>query len=123
MCFLAAPYNQRQPSGRDESIVVHQEVREEAVVGDLGLLMVCVEAVNDRALGAFRRAFDRARARGEVRPTDDTEMIAHLAVFGVVLWGETQERAPTEEACRRILRVVLAPLAGSPSALPARADK
>jgi hypothetical protein len=40
MCFLAAPYNQRRPSGRDESIVVHQEVREEAVVGDLGLLMV-----------------------------------------------------------------------------------
>lgn len=72
-----------------------------------------VDTVNDRGLGAFRRAFDRARARGEVGPTDDTEMITHLAFFGVVLWGETHERAPTEEECRRILRVVLAPLADS----------
>jgi len=82
-----------------------------------------VEAVNDRALGAFRRALVRARARGEVGPTDDTEVIAHLAFFGVVLWGETRERAPTEEECRRLLRVVLAPLAGSASASPARSDK
>jgi AcrR family transcriptional regulator len=70
-----------------------------------------VDTVNERGLGAFRRAFDRARVRGEVGPTDDTEMITHLAFFGVVLWGETHERAPTEEECRRILRVVLAPLA------------
>jgi hypothetical protein len=74
--------------------------------------------VNDRALGAFRRAFDRAPARGDVEPTYDTEMIAHLTLFGVVLWGETRERTPTEEQCRRILRVVLAPLAGSTSAPP-----
>ena len=78
-----------------------------------------VEAVNERALGAFRRAFDRARARGEVEPTDDTEMIAHLAFFGVVLWGETHERTTTEEECRRILRVVLAPLAGRTAVPPA----
>jgi hypothetical protein len=70
-----------------------------------------VDNVNERGLGAFRRAFDRARARGEVAPTDDIEMITHLAFFGVVLWGETHERTPTEEECRRILRVVLAPLA------------
>jgi AcrR family transcriptional regulator len=82
-----------------------------------------VEAVNDRALAAFRRALDRACARGEVEPTDDTEMIAHLAFFGVVLWGETHERTPTEQECRRILRVVLAPLAGSASAPPARSDE
>jgi AcrR family transcriptional regulator len=81
-----------------------------------------VEAANDRGLGAFHRAFDRARARGEVGPTDDTEVIAHLAFFGVVLWGETRERTATEEECRRILRVVLAPLAGSASELPARSD-
>src|SRR3982074_32248 len=31
-----------------------------------------VDTVNDRALGAFRRAFDRASARGEVESTDDT---------------------------------------------------
>jgi AcrR family transcriptional regulator len=82
-----------------------------------------VDTVNDRALSAFYRAFDRARARGEVGPTDDTEMIAHLAFFGVVLWRETRERAPTEEECRRILRVVLAPLARSTSVLPARTGK
>ena len=82
-----------------------------------------VDTTNDRALAAFHRAFDRARARGEVGPTDDTEVIAHLAFFGVVLWGETRERAPTEEECRRLLRVVLAPLAGGASASPARSDK
>ncbi|HEV7419157.1 MAG TPA: TetR/AcrR family transcriptional regulator [Mycobacterium sp.] len=81
-----------------------------------------VEAANDRGLGAFHRAFDRARARGEVRPTDDTEVIAHLAFFGVVLWEDTRERAPTEEECRRILRVVLAPLAGTTSVPPARSN-
>jgi AcrR family transcriptional regulator len=78
-----------------------------------------VDTVNDRGLGAFRRAFDRARARGEVGPADDTEMIAHLAFFGVVLWRETRQRPPTEEECRRILQVVLASLTDSASALPA----
>ena len=82
-----------------------------------------VDTVNDRALGAFRRAFDRARARGEVRPTDDPEMITHLAFFGAVLWAETRERTPTVEECRRILRVVLASLAGTTSPPPARSEK
>jgi AcrR family transcriptional regulator len=50
-----------------------------------------VDTVNDRALGAFRRAFDRARARGGVGPTDDTEMIAHLTFFGVLLWRYCQD--------------------------------
>jgi AcrR family transcriptional regulator len=81
-----------------------------------------VDTVNDRGLGAFRRAFDRARARGEVEPTDDVEVIAHLAFFGVVLWEETRERAPTEEECRRILRVVLAPLVDTASVPPARSN-
>jgi hypothetical protein len=81
-----------------------------------------VDTVNDRALDAFRRAFDRARARGEVEPTDDTEVIAHLAFFGVVLWNETRQRPPTEEECRRILRVVLAPLADKTAVPPARTD-
>jgi AcrR family transcriptional regulator len=81
-----------------------------------------VDTVNDRALGAFRRAFDRARVRGEVEPTDDTEMIAHLAFFGVVLWNETRQRPPTGDECRRILRVVLAPLAYNIAVPPARAD-
>ncbi|HWF68057.1 MAG TPA: TetR/AcrR family transcriptional regulator [Mycobacterium sp.] len=82
-----------------------------------------VDTANDRALGAFHRAFDRARARGEVGPTDDPEVITHLAFFGIVLWGETRERAPTVEECCRILRVVLGSLAGSPSPPPARSDK
>ncbi|MDT5151458.1 MAG: hypothetical protein QOI01_3191 [Mycobacterium sp.] len=82
-----------------------------------------VDTVNARGLGAFRRAFDRAGARGEVGPTDDTEMIVYLAFFGVVLWRETRQRPPTEEECRRILRVVLAPLTDSASALPARTDR
>ena len=81
-----------------------------------------VDTVNARALGAFRRAFERARARGEVEPTDDTEVIAHLAFFGVVLWNETRQRPPTEEECRRILRVVLAPLDDKTAVPPARTD-
>jgi AcrR family transcriptional regulator len=81
-----------------------------------------VDTVNERGLGAFRRAFDRARARREVGPKDDTEMITHLAFFGVVLWGETHERTPTEEECRRILRIVLAPLSDRASAPPARSE-
>jgi hypothetical protein len=48
----------------------------------------------------------------QVGPTDDTEVMTHLAFFGVVLWGETRERAPPKEECGRILRVMLAPLAG-----------
>ena len=81
-----------------------------------------VDTVNDRALGAFHRAFDRASVRGELAPTDDTEMIAHLAFFGAVLWQETRERTPSEDECRRILRVVLAPLTGSTSPPPVRSD-
>jgi AcrR family transcriptional regulator len=85
-------------------------------------LQELVDTVNDRALGAFRRAFDRASARAEVGPTDDTEMIAHLAFFGVVLWREICKRAPTEQECRRILLIVLAPLGGSTPAPPRRSD-
>jgi AcrR family transcriptional regulator len=80
-----------------------------------------VDTVNERALGAFRRAFDRARARGEVGPTD-AEMIVHLAFFGVVIWQETRERTPTEQECRRILRIVLAPLGRSTPVPPGGAD-
>jgi hypothetical protein len=78
-----------------------------------------VGTVNDRSLGAFRRAFERARARGEVGAADDTEMIAHLAFFGVLLWREARQCPPREEECRRILRVVLARLTGTTSAPPA----
>jgi AcrR family transcriptional regulator len=100
-----------------EGQAVHRAVGSSAdELKDLG------DIVNDRALGAFRRAFDHARDRGEVGPTDDTEMIAHLAFFGVVVWGERRKCPPTEEECRRILRVVLAPLTGNASSPPARLD-
>jgi hypothetical protein len=49
-------------------------------------------------------------------------MIAHLAFFGVLLWRETRQRTPTEQECRRILRIVLAPLGRSNPAPPARTD-
>jgi AcrR family transcriptional regulator len=81
-----------------------------------------VDTVNERGLGAFRRAFDRARARAEVGPTDDIEMIAHLAFFGVVLWREICKRAPTEQECRRILRIVLAALGSNTPAPPRRSN-
>jgi len=62
-----------------------------------------------RALGALRLALDRAlgRARWD---HDDTEVMAHLAFFGVVSGGRPAERAPTEEECREYCAVVLAPL-------------
>jgi hypothetical protein len=40
-------------------------------------------------------------------------VMTHLAFFGVMLWRETRQRPPTEEECRRILRVVLAGLTAS----------
>jgi AcrR family transcriptional regulator len=106
--------------GETSALSDWQAVRQ-AVASTSDELKELVDTVNERALGAFHRAFDRAR--GEVGPTDDTEMIAHLAFFGVLLWRETRQRPPTEEECRRILRVVLAPLTGNTSALPARVDR
>jgi AcrR family transcriptional regulator len=64
--------------------------------------------VRDRTFAAFHRAFDRARARGEVAATDDVAAIVHLAVYGVLNWERAHAAAPTEEDCRRILRVLLA---------------
>jgi AcrR family transcriptional regulator len=106
--------------GETSALSDWQAVRQ-AVASTSDELKELVDTVNERALGAFHRAFDRAR--GEVGPTDDTEMIAHLAFFGVLLWRETRQRPPSEEECRRILRVVLAPLTGNTSALPARVDR
>jgi AcrR family transcriptional regulator len=97
--------------GENMALPEHQAAHR-AVGSVVDELKELVEAANDRGLGAFHRAFDRARARAEVRSTDDTEMITHLAFYGVALWAETRERAPTDEECRRILTVVLAPLAG-----------
>jgi hypothetical protein len=57
-----------------------------------------------------------------VGPTDDIEMIAHLAFFGVVLWREICKRAPTEQECRRILRIVLAALGSNTPAPPRRSN-
>jgi AcrR family transcriptional regulator len=105
--------------GENIASPAHQAARR-AVGSTSDDLKELAETANDRALGAFHRAFDRARARGEVGPTDDTEVMTHLAFYGVALWGETRERAPTEEECRRILRVVLAPLTGSTAVPPAR---
>jgi AcrR family transcriptional regulator len=105
--------------GENIASPAHQAARR-AVGSTSDDLKELAETANDRALGAFRRAFDRARARGEVGPTDDTEVMTHLVFYGVALWGETRERAPTEEECRRILRVVLAPLTGSTAVPPAR---
>jgi AcrR family transcriptional regulator len=98
--------------GETSALSDWQAVRR-AVASTSDELKELVDIVNERALDAFHRAFDHARARCEVGPTDDTEMIAHLAFFGILLWRETRQRAPTEEECRRILRVVLAPLGGS----------
>ena len=111
--LLALMLMMGETAARPEGQAVHR-----AVGSTSEELKELVDTVNDRALGAFRRAF--ARARGEVRPTDDTEMITHLAFFGAVLWAETRERSPTEQECRRILQVVLAPLADSTWAPPAR---
>jgi AcrR family transcriptional regulator len=105
--------------GENIASPAHQAARR-AVGSTSDDLKELAETANDRALGAFHRAFDRARARGEVGPTDDTEVMTHLVFYGVALWGETRERAPTEEECRRILRVVLAPLTGSTAVPPAR---
>jgi AcrR family transcriptional regulator len=87
--------------GETSALSEWQAVRR-AVASTSDELKELVDTVNERALGAFRRAFDHARARGELGPTDDTEMIAHLAFFGVVVWAESHERTTSEDECRRI---------------------
>ena len=71
------------------------------------------EAARDRLHAAFRRAFDRARERGEVGPEFDVEVVIHLALYGVLMWDRTYGDLPTEDDCRRILRILLAPLPSS----------
>jgi AcrR family transcriptional regulator len=66
----------------------------------------------ERMFSPFLRAFDRARARGEVSVADDAEVVVHLAIYGVLTWERAHAAPPTEEDCRRILRVLLASLSG-----------
>lgn len=75
-------------------------------VGQPELTALTTQA-RDRTFGTFHRAFDRARARGELGATVDSETIVHLAVYGVLNWERAHGAAPTEEDCRRILRVLL----------------
>jgi AcrR family transcriptional regulator len=62
----------------------------------------------NRTFAPFVRAFDRARTRGEVSATDDAHLVVHLAVYGVLNWERAHGSAPTEDDCRRIVRVLLA---------------
>lgn len=66
----------------------------------------------DRTFRSFYRAFDRARARGEISGTVDVEAIVHLAFYGALTWERAHAVPPTEGDCRRILRVLLASLSG-----------
>jgi hypothetical protein len=83
-----------------------------AVESSSGELKALVDRTTDRALAAFRRTFDRARARGEIGPAADAEMIAHLAFYGLAVWENSSDGGSSEQDCHRILRIVLAPVPG-----------
>lgn len=69
------------------------------------------EDVRGRLHASFMRAFDRARERGEVDPQFDSEAVIHLALYGVLMWDRNFGAVPSEDDCRRILQILLPPLA------------
>ncbi|MFI5889830.1 TetR-like C-terminal domain-containing protein [Actinoplanes sp. NPDC051513] len=79
----------------------------EAVQSGPDELRELVETMKVRALTPFRRVLDRAGARGEIAPEADLAVIAYLAFYGVVLWGQIHGGPPTDEDCARIIRTVL----------------
>jgi AcrR family transcriptional regulator len=70
-------------------------------------LLDLLRAVIERALGPFRRALDRAVERGELDRAADLDVTAHLAFYGTVFWQQAHGSPPTDEECRRMLRVLL----------------
>jgi len=78
---------------------------------DVGRTKELVDAVNDRALGGISSSpRSRPCARRGGQPLHRS--VRTWRSFGVVLWGEPA-RARRPRGCRRLLRFVLAPLAGS----------
>lgn len=79
-------------------------------------------ASGNRTIGAFDRVFASARARGELGPEADLEMMSHLLFFGLLYWLIRHERFPSERECTRMLRVTLASAPGVEVPDPAPAE-
>ena len=76
--------------------------------GDLLALMLTIrDAVLDRVPAPFKRALDQAEARGDRHSPADADALVHLIFSGVVLWEQRHGSTPTDDDCRRMLRLVL----------------
>jgi hypothetical protein len=74
----------------------------EAVMSGPDELRDLAAAMLARILAPFRRAVSRAGA-----DPAEADAIAHLALSGIVLWEQTHGAAPTDEDCRRMVRLLL----------------
>jgi len=92
---------------RDNSVLPEGRALAEAINSSSTELQELLNAVLDRALAPFRRALDRAATRGEVDETEDLDVIAHLAFYGTAFWEQAHGSPPTDDDCRRMLRILL----------------
>ncbi|GAA2642600.1 TetR/AcrR family transcriptional regulator [Paractinoplanes durhamensis] len=92
---------------RDNADLPEGRALAEAVRVGSAELRDLVDTLTDRSLAPFRRALDRAAERGELPADADRPMIAFLAFYGVIMWGQIHDLPPTDEDCARMLRVLL----------------
>ena len=71
------------------------------------LMLTIRDAVLDRVPAPFKRALDQAEARGDRHSPADAFALVHLIFSGVVLWEQRHGSTPTDDDCRRMLRLVL----------------
>jgi AcrR family transcriptional regulator len=103
---------------RDNSVLPEGRALAEAIKSSSAELQELLGAVLDRAIAPFRRALDRAAARGEVGQAEDLDVIAHLAFYGTAFWEQAHGAPPTDDDCRRMLRVLLSGHPAFPGTLP-----
>lgn len=100
---------------RDNSVLPEGRAFAGAIKSSADELQELVGTVTDRALAPFHRALNRAAAHGEVAPSADLDVIAHLAFFGVAFWEQAHGTLPTDDDCRRMVRILLSGQTGSPA--------
>ncbi len=92
---------------RDNAELPEGRVFAEAIKSSSSELQELLRTATGRALAPFRRALERAASRGEVGETGDLDIIAHLAFYGAAFWEQTHDSPPTDDDCRRMVRILL----------------
>jgi AcrR family transcriptional regulator len=95
---------------RDNSVLPEGQAFAEAIKSSSAELQELADTAMERALAPFHRVLNRAAARGEVTRNGDLGIIAHLAFFGVAFWEQAHGTPPTDDDCRRMVRVLLSGL-------------